>query len=98
VNTLDLRWQTDRTDSNGVEAAPKSEHSLASGDAKSVTYKVILSTPGTSSMPLVWVNLIAVALGTIKVLAWTAAIGLAIFGGLFVGMCKAGLRQGRRNW
>ncbi len=86
------------TDSSGVESEPESKHHLAFGDVKSATRKVILTTPGKSSIPLVWVNLIAVALGTIKVLAWAAAIGLAISGGLLVGMCKAGLRQGRRNW
>lgn len=86
------------TDTSGVDSKPESKYPLASGDVKSVGYKVILSTPGTPSISLVWINLIAVALGTLKVLTWTAAIGLAIFGGLFVGMCKAGLRQGRHNW
>jgi hypothetical protein len=98
VNTADLHSQAHQTDSSGNESEPESEHSLASGDAKSAAYKVILATPGTSSIPLVWINLIAVALGTIKMLAWVAAIGLAIFGGLFGGMLKAGFRQGRRNW
>lgn len=81
-----------------VEPTPRGRGIATSADAESLPYKVILSTPETSSTSLVVVNLIAVAVGTVKVLAWATMIFFVTFGAFLAGIIKAGSAHGRRHW
>ena len=67
-------------------------------DAKPTVYKIILSTPDTSSTSLVVVNLIAVAVGTLKLFAWAAVISIVTVGAFVAGMIKASSVHRRRHW
>ena len=71
---------------------------VTSVGAKPTAYKIILSTPHTSSTSLVVVNLIAVAVGTLKFFAWVAVIFAVTVGAFMAGMIKAGSAHGRRHW
>ena len=67
-------------------------------EAKATPCKIILSTPDTSSTSLVVVNLIAVAVGALKLFVWSAVISIAVVGAFMAGMIKAGSAHGRRHW
>ena len=89
-------WESDLPESPSVK--PVQLGQAASVDAKPTAYKMILSTPDTSSTSLVVVNLIAVAVGALKLFVWSAVISIAVVGAFMAGMIKAGSAHGRRHW
>ncbi|MEP7216636.1 MAG: hypothetical protein ABI782_10325 [Anaerolineaceae bacterium] len=60
------------------------------------TRKVILVDPSTTEQALVITNLKAVAIGTLRLLAWTMTFAAVIIFGFLAGMIKAA-NTGRRR-
>ena len=89
-------WETYLPESPSVE--PLQPGQATSGGAKPAAYKIILSTPDTSSTSLVMVNLLAVAVGTLKLFAWAAVISIVTVGAFMAGMIKASSAHRRRHW
>lgn len=96
MNTGRPIWETYLPESPSVR--PLQLGQATSVDAKATAYKIILSMPDRSSTSLVVVNLLAVAVGTLKLVAWAAVISIVTVGALMAGMIKASSAHGRCHW